>query len=85
MGNHVSMRAMEFLCSTSFERRTVASSEMYWLGRILCLVLLNDYFLKCPKNVELDLEQYLSVTEIFFFLKRQKTSMVVRKPKRKTV
>lgn len=65
MGNHLFSVAMEFLCHASLERWTAAASEVDWVERILGQVLLNDDFLfKCPKNVESNLELYLSVIQI---------------------
>lgn len=73
MGNYLFIIAMECPCHTSFEHFTVASTELYWAEGISCLALLNDcYFLKCPKNVEPDLELYLSVIEIQEIKIRQK-------------
>lgn len=76
------MIAMGSLCSSSFECWPVASSEMYWVERILRLGLSTNYFLKCPKNVESNLELYLGIIEKFF-LKRHKTSMIVREAQEK--
>lgn len=90
MGNHLFTIAMEFPCHTSFELcSSVASTELYWSERILCLVLLNDcYFKKCPKNVESNLKRliYFSIIEIQEIKirpKKKKASMIVREAQEK--